>query len=166
MFVAINPLVCRFCIVQVLKFDCMFVVSNSFFMDTFNLEEDIEVFCVTARSFPDDVLEAHQTLHALVPYSPERKYFGISYPDAPGHIIYKAAAEELVPGDLSKHGLEKFVIKKGKYICILINDFMKDIPSIGKAFQELITQPAIDPNGCCVEWYLSEKDVRCMVRLK
>jgi hypothetical protein len=134
-------------------------------MIPYELKEDIEVFCVTATSFPDGVLQAHQTLHALVPFSTERKYFGISYPEKPGSIIYKAAANELEQGDLSKHGLEHFTIKKGKYICILIEDFMKDIPAIGKAFQELITQPGIDPNGCCVEWYTNEKDVRCMVRL-
>jgi hypothetical protein len=30
----------------------------------------------------------------------------------------------------------------------------------------LLTQPNIDPNGYCLEWYLNGKDVRCMVRLK
>ena len=33
--------------------------------------------------------------------------------DEKGKIIYKAAADELVQGDLSKHGLEKFIIPKG-----------------------------------------------------
>ena len=87
-------------------------------METYELENDIEVFCVTAKSFPDGVLEAHQALHALVPFSSERKYFGISYPNKEGNIIYKAAANELDKGDLSKHGLESFVIKKGKYILL------------------------------------------------
>ncbi|MGG9971819.1 hypothetical protein ACQ33O_08520 [Ferruginibacter sp. SUN002] len=134
-------------------------------MTIFNLETDIEVYCITAKSFPDGVLEAHQALHALIPYTTDRKYFGISYPEKPGSIIYKAAANELISGELSKHDLEKFIVKKGKYNCILINDFMQNIPAIGTAFQKLISQPDIDPNGCCVEWYLSDKDVRCMVRL-
>jgi hypothetical protein len=43
---------------------------------------------------------------------------------------------------------------------------MKDVFSMGKAFDELISHPAIDPQGCCVEWYLTQNDVRCMVRLK
>jgi len=42
---------------------------------------------------------------------------------------------------------------------------MKDLQSIGKAFHELISQPEIDPNGYCLEWYLNQSDVRCMVRL-
>ncbi len=142
----------------------MFAVSI-YFMTIVDLPEDMEIFCVTAKSFPNGVLEAHQTLHAFVPFSAERKYFGISYPEKPGSIIYKAAAAELESGDLSKHGLEKFVIKKGKYICILVKDYMQNIPAIGNTFQQLISQPEIDPNGCCIEWYLDEKNVQCMVRL-
>jgi hypothetical protein len=135
-------------------------------METYNLENDIQTFCITAKSFPTGVQQAHQTLHTLLPFEPERKYFGISYPDKQGNIIYKAAANELVAGDLSKHNLESFLIKKGKYIYINIENFMNDIPAIGKAFQELIVQPGIDPNGCCIEWYLDQKNVKCMVRLK
>ena len=51
-----------------------------------------------AKSFPEGILEAHQTLHALVPYSQNRKYFGISRPEN-GNIVYKAAAEELIEGE-------------------------------------------------------------------
>jgi hypothetical protein len=72
----------------------------------------------------------------------------------------------MVSGEFSKHHLEQFVIKKGKYIFRDIKDFTKDIPAIKKAFDELIAIPEIDPQGCCVEWYLSADLVRCMVKLK
>ncbi|MCK9211650.1 MAG: hypothetical protein M0P61_12500 [Ignavibacteriaceae bacterium] len=133
-------------------------------MEKFMLNNDIKIFCVTAKSFPYGVLEAHQTLHSLAPYTKERKYFGISRP-VNGVIVYKSAAEELVKGDLSKHGLEESVIKKGKYVCIIVHNFMENIPAIGKAFDKLTAHPDIDPNGFCIEWYLNKKDVRCMVRL-
>jgi len=42
---------------------------------------------------------------------------------------------------------------------------MKDIDSIGAAFNKLIQLSDIDPQGYCIEWYLSDKDVRCMVRV-
>ncbi len=130
------------------------------------LEKDVYVFCVTASSFPNGVLDAHQQLHSYVDYDLKRNYFGISAPDKTGTIIYKSAAEEINKGELSKHQLEEFIIKKGNYIYIDIKDFMKDVNSIGKAFNELISNPSIDPQGCCIEWYLSQNDVRCMVRLK
>lgn len=131
----------------------------------YTLEKDLHVFCITATSFPNGVLAAHQQLHAYVDYDVKRNYFGISAPDKTSTIIYKSAAEELNKGELSKHHLEEFIIKQGKYIYIDIKDFMKDVNSIGKAFNELISNPDIDPKGCCVEWYLTQNEVRCMVRL-
>lgn len=135
-------------------------------MEYFNLENDITVYYVTASSYPDGVLAAHQQMHGYVAYNEKRNYFGISAHDKTGTIIYKSAAEELEKSEFSKHNLEQFVIKKGTYIFTDIIDFMKDIPAIGKAFDILLSNPNIDPKGCCVEWYLSQSKVRCMVRLK
>jgi hypothetical protein len=81
-------------------------------------------------------------------------------------IIYKAAVEEYSEGEAEKLHLERFILKKGNYISIDIINYMEDIPAIGKAFQELLKDPRIDPNGICAEWYLNEKDVKCMIRLK
>lgn len=133
-------------------------------METTQLNEDIKVMYVTASSFPDGVLAAHQKLHAAIPFSTERKYFGLSRPEG-GAIIYKAAAEELKEGEGENLGFETMIIKKGNYITQTIYDFMKDIPAIGNTFQEMIKHPGIDPEGYCVEWYINQKDVQCMVRL-
>jgi hypothetical protein len=135
-------------------------------MKSIFLEQDIKVFYVTAPSFPDGVQKAYQKLHSLIGSPTGRKFFGISYPEAPSKIIYKAAVEESYPGEGEKLDCETFVIKKGQYISIYIKDFMKDIPKIGQSFQELLAHQGIDPNGCCVEEYVNDKDVRCMVRLK
>lgn len=135
-------------------------------MDIYTLESDITAYFVTASSFPEGVLAAHQKMHGYVSYNNNRKYFGISAPDKTGKIIYKSAAEELEKGEFSKHNLDTFIIKKGNYIFIDIKDFMKDISLIGKAFQTLLINPTIDPSGCCLEWYNGQSDVRCMVRLK
>jgi predicted transcriptional regulator YdeE len=134
-------------------------------METITIDKDIKVFYVPAKSFPDGIMEAHQKLHSIVPFSTSRRYFGISRPEN-GVIIYKAATEEVNPGEAEKYNLDTIALKKGKYISVTINDYMKDIQSIERAFKELLANPEIDPQGYCVEWYLSDKDVRCMVRLK
>ena len=46
-----------------------------------------------------------------------------------------------------------------------IQDYMKDTSAIGDAFQELLANPRIDPNGACIEWYINNDIVKCMVRL-
>jgi len=135
-------------------------------METIKLEYDIKVMYVTAASFPSGVLAAHQKLHSLIPFSTERKYFGLSRPENGGDIVYKAAAEVLESGEVEKLNLEIITIKKGNYVSATLHDYMKDLPAIGNTFQQMIARPDIDPKGYCVEWYLSDKDVQCMVRLQ
>ena len=135
-------------------------------MESIFLAQDIKVFYVTATSFPDGIQGAYQKLHSLIGSPAGRRFFGISYPETPAKIIYKAAVEESYPGEGERLGCETFVIKKGQYISIYLKDFMKDISKIGRSFQELLADKTIDPNGSCVEEYINDKDVRCMVRLK
>jgi predicted transcriptional regulator YdeE len=135
-------------------------------MENIILDSDIKVLCVKAKSFPDGIMDAHQKIHTLVSFSKERRYFGISHPGKKGAIVYRAAVEEKTEGEAKKLNLEELVIKNGQYTCLTINDYMNNLQKIGQAFDELTALPDIDPNGYCVEWYLNEKDVRCMFRLK
>ena len=118
------------------------------------------MFYVEANSFPDGVLEAHQKLHTLIPYSENRKYFGISNPDKSGTFICRAAAEELIDKEV-----ETLVLKKGNYKSFVIKNYHKEISDIGNAFNTLLSTKNIDPLGYCVEWYLNDNDVQCMARL-
>ena len=135
-------------------------------MNTYQLDKDIKLFCVRAKSFPEGVMAAHQQLHASVPRENDRRFFGISYPEGKGKIAYLAAAEVMADDESNKPGYEPFTLKSGIYIYTDIKDFRKDIPAIGQTFTRLLTNTGIDPNGCCVEWYTNDNDVRCMVRLK
>jgi len=134
-------------------------------MEIYHFQKDIKLLCVTAASFPDGILAAHQKLHSLLPTAKGRNFFGISRPNNKGAIIYKAAVEESYEGEDEKYGYETVVLKKGEYISIFISNFLDDVESIGRAFKKLIADPGIDPNGYCVEMYSGEQDVRCMVRL-
>lgn len=134
-------------------------------MEIITIDKDITAMCVTASSFPNGVLAAHQKLHSLIPYSTERKYLGLSRPENGGSIVYHAGAEELESGEAEKLKLETLVIKNGKYASIIIHDYMKNIEAIGEVFTKLTDLPDIDPKGYCVEWYISDEDVQCMVRL-
>lgn len=129
------------------------------------LPEDIKAFCIRASSFPDGVLAAHRQLHALLPFATERAYFGLSRPEN-GAIEYYAAASEWIPGELSGKDLKEIIIRSGAYNSITIDHYMRDTATIGEAFRQLIDQPGIDPQGYCVEWYLTQETVRCMVRLQ
>lgn len=136
-------------------------------METTIIDKDISILYVTADSFPEGIMPSHQKLHSIVPFSTSRKYFGVSRPEAPnGKIVYRAAAEQLSNDEPTNFHLETLLLKKGNYISIKLTDYMSSPQRIADAFQLLLEQPGLDPNGYCVEWYLSQKEVICMIRLE
>lgn len=134
-------------------------------MNNYTLDNDISLLYVTAGSFPAGIMTAHEQLHSKITFNNQRKYYGISFPDATGTIIYKAAAEEIYAGEAAEKGLETFILKKGTYACVTVSNYMGNTAAIGEAFQQLLKHPQLDPQGSCVEWYVSKQDVQCMVRL-
>ncbi|MGN7722498.1 hypothetical protein [Chitinophaga sp. 22620] len=134
-------------------------------METWTFDKDIKAFYVTASSFPEGVNAAHEKLHGLVPYSSDRKYLGISRPENGKGIVYRAAATEQEPGELEHLGLESLVLKKGAYASVVVHNYMDDLQNIRRTFEQLLQRDDLDPQGYCVEWYFSDKDVQCMIRL-
>lgn len=135
-------------------------------MENIKIKNDIKVFYVTALSFPEGISEATDKLHSLFPFSKERNIFGLSRPENGGGIVYRAAAEEMESGEAERLGCETLFIKKGNYISLTVNDFRTDPLAIKNAFDRLLTEPNLDPEGYCMEWYATDKEqVRCMIRL-
>lgn len=136
-------------------------------MEKITIEKDIKVLCLRAMSFPDDMIETHRKLRMLFLFNGKRQYFGLSHLDHDKEkILYRAAAEELEEDEVERLHCESFTIKSGEYASITIPDFMKDISAVGKVFAELLRSPNVDPEAYCLEWYLNDTDVRCMVPLK
>lgn len=133
-------------------------------MERFVVEKDIPVMYVTADSFPDGIMAAHHTLHSIVT-ARDRIFYGVSFPNRNGVIIYKAGVEQLSEEEAKGLGLETYTIRQGKYNSIVLKDYFKRPEQIGEAFQQLLESPNLDPKGACVEMYIGERDVRCMVRV-
>lgn len=134
-------------------------------MDSFTFQEDMKTYCVTASSFPEGIQAAHEQLHALLPQNERRNYFGVSWQKEDGSIIYKAAAEVMESDRHALSHLETFTIKNGPYNSFYIKDYLENLDSIKKAFDLLLEQHEVDPDGYCLEWYVNESDVKCMVPL-
>jgi predicted transcriptional regulator YdeE len=134
-------------------------------MEKYNLPENIKVFCATAKSFPEGIQEAFITLDKML--SKEgRTFYGISYKNETGGIVYKAAVSESFEGEAEQYGFETFVINKGEYLTETIADWMRHIEVIGRTFEKLLEEPEYDESYPCVEWYKSDKELMCMVRTK
>jgi hypothetical protein len=139
-------------------------------IEHFNLDKDLNLICEKALTYPEGIMDAHRILHSKLESKLDSKqdrfYFGISHPDFTGTIQYFAAAEENYPNEAKEYQCQEYILKKGTYISIEIKNYIQDIFQISSAFQLLLTNQDIDPQGCCVEMYLNQEDVRCMVKLK
>ena len=100
-------------------------------MEKYYLDQDIKVFYVEASSFPEGIKPAYEKLHSLIKSPAGRRFFGISYPEKPGKIIYKAAVEESYPGEAENLGCETFIIKKGEYNSMYMKH-LKELKAIRK----------------------------------
>jgi hypothetical protein len=136
-------------------------------MGIITLDKDIRIFYVEATSYPGGIVDAHQKLHSMVPFSTDRKYFGLSRPENEEYeIIYKVGTEEMEEGEAEKYSCQTLIIKKGRYIYQIVKDFRKEPENIGLAFEKLLTHPDLDPDGYCIEWYKNDQEVvTCMVRV-
>lgn len=134
-------------------------------MEIYKIEKDITLMYVEAASFPDGIEEAFKKLEALLPKQENRNFFGISYMGENNNIIYKAAAEESYPGESEKYHLNSFTVRKGNYISETITNWRNNVSLIGSTFQKMLEQQNIKPDGYCLEIYINETDVQCLVPL-
>ncbi len=129
------------------------------------IEEEISLFYVQAEQFPAGIGAAFQKLHALLPSVEGRDFFGISFPGPGGEIIYRAAVKALHEGEGEALGCPVFTVPTGTYLSHTLINWHKDETSIGKTFRQFLADPRLDPDGFCLEVYLNEKDVQCMVKI-
>ncbi|HEV8513305.1 MAG TPA: hypothetical protein VGQ59_08510 [Cyclobacteriaceae bacterium] len=133
-------------------------------MEIYTLKNNIEIFCVTARSFPYEIKQAFAALINLLPTVEGRTFFGIAFEDKNGDMIYKAAVLESFGGEAEKLGCEKFIIEKGDYLTETLKDWKKDESLIGLTFKKF-SESKYNATFPCVEWYQGN-DVMCMVKLE
>ena len=134
-------------------------------MEKYNLDKDLKIFYVTASSFPQGIPAAYQELGKRVPLQIGQTLYGISRPED-GQIVYRAGVEESYEGEAEKYGCDALILKKGTYISSILKDYRKAPELIGCEFKALLDSPGLDPQGYCVEVYLSDVEVRCMIRME
>jgi hypothetical protein len=134
-------------------------------MEKYNLENDLKIFCVTAKSFPEGIMEAFTTLKNILPSAEGRTFFGISCGSKDGNIIYKAAVLETYEGEGEKYRCETFIVKKAVYLAETLINWRKNVKIIGDTFMKLLADPRLDTSFPCVEWYKSDDEVMCMIRI-
>lgn len=131
----------------------------------YKFERDVLLACEQAYSFPEGISEAMENLQKKIHNKDSIQLYGISRPEEKKGIIYYSCAAIESEEEAKKYNLKFRTIKAGVYYAIDVQNFHRDLTSIGKAFEKILSLKDIDPEGYCVEAYSGE-DVRCMVRRK
>lgn len=134
--------------------------------DMFFLKEEISIICIQADNSPHGILEAFDRLKQKINSSRDRTFYGVSWMDEAGNIIYKAGATQSQPHEAEMLGCEEFIIRAQHYISCMVYDFKRNPAAIADTFREMLKDPRIDPLGYCVEIYLGQADVQCMVTVQ
>jgi predicted transcriptional regulator YdeE len=133
-------------------------------METYNLKNDVNVFGVQVKSFPNGVGEAFHDLIKLFPADDKRSYYGIFSMAENGNMVYYAAAEETYQGEAEKYKCERRTIEKGEYLTEPIHDWRKNTDCIKDVFMKMSTDERVDHTKPGVEWYKNDDEMLCMLK--
>lgn len=134
-------------------------------MEFYQLKDDLHLFGMQVPTFPTGIKEAFDQVIAMVPDGMERAHYGISYMEG-DKIIYHAACAEKYKGEAEKLNCRQYTVVKGDYLAVTITDWMEKIESIKDAFHEMMQDNRVDLTKPCVEWYKSDEEMMCMMKVK
>jgi hypothetical protein len=133
-------------------------------MEIYNLPDDVKVFGLRVKSFPQGIGEAFESLVKMVDGGSDRPYYGISYMGKDGQMKYYAAALEKYEGETEKYKCERYIIEKGEYLAVSVYDWRKKTACIKDVFHEIIRDSRVDKMKPAVEWYKNGDEMVCMVQ--
>ena len=133
-------------------------------MEKYNLPNDLEVFGVLVKTFPDGIGEAFDALVKKIGGF-DRPYYGISYLKD-GAMVYLATALEKNKGEAEKYNCERYTIEKGEYLMTTVYEWRRKTGSINEVFREMMKDKRIDNTKPAVEWYKDDNEMACMVKTK
>jgi hypothetical protein len=133
-------------------------------MEIYNLKNDIRVFGMQVKNFPNGVGEAFHDLIKLFPADDKRSYYGIFSMAQGGNMIYHATAEETYRGEAEKYKCERLTIEKGQYLTEPLRDWRKNTDCIKDVFMKMNTDSRVDHTKPGIEWYKNDDEMLCMLK--
>lgn len=134
-------------------------------MEKHNLKENLKVFGIQVKSFPNGIGNAFDELIKKTGnHVGERNYYGISTMKN-GTIFYVATAEEKHEGEAAKYNCEEYTIEKGEYLTVTVAGWQQKTDTIKDAFSEMMQDARVDKAKPAVEWYKDEHEMLCMLSI-
>lgn len=134
-------------------------------METLTFEDNIKVFGKEVPTFPAGIDDAFtELINATGDVAGKRNYYGISYMNNDGKIIYKAAAEEKYTGEAEQYHYTTSTIEKGKYYYKKVEDWRSKTNCINQVFHEIMQDNRVNKHTPAIELYKNDDEMLCMVK--
>ena len=134
-------------------------------MDKLILEDDVKVFGIEVKTFPLGIGEAfNELIKKTGDTAGAREYYGISFMNDNGKMIYKAVAEEKYDGEAKEYNYEEDIIEKGTYYFEVLKDWRNNTQCIKDIFQEMIKDEQVNKTKPAIEWYKNDNEMLCMIK--
>ena len=133
-------------------------------MEIYHQQEDMTVFGVHVKTFPNGIKEAFD--HLMNIFGNNRTYYGISWMDENNSVQYYAMVPEVFEREANKYHYEKLIITKGEYHTETIYNWLNKLDSLKDVFHGLMPDNRPDKNHPCTEWYKSDDEMLCMVKAR
>ena len=141
------------------------IVKNSRRVEKHIVKNDIKVLCKLIPTFPDGIQEGFDELAERFGKK-DNGFYGISYMDENGKIIYYVAISISLIDQAAKKEYESFTIPKGDYLSVTMVDWMSKTDEMKDIFGDLMQDPRFDDSVPCIEWYENDKEMQCWVKMK
>ena len=133
-------------------------------MEKYKITEDIKTFGVRVKTFPTGIGEAFDKLSKELEKGMSRPWYGISWMDDKGNVIYYANSAELFPGEADKYTYETLVIEKGDYYSDGVKNWRSNLECIKDVFHDMMESGKTDSRKPCIEWYKSDDEMLCLIK--
>ena len=134
--------------------------NTRFNIKEYRIEADLVLFYEEA--FAEDATHAFVKLKEKLGTEKERKFYGITS-NVEGVLTFRAAVEEITPGEGDACHCPYFVIPAGKYLSVILD--RKDLAvDANDAFDALRHHPLADDSEITIEFYKSVTKLVCLIK--
>jgi len=134
-------------------------------MEIFKLEADVSIFYFNVPEFPNGIEEKFTEILHMLPDMNGRTFYGISYFNEDGAIVYNCGVNEIRKNEGKDFGGEHFLLPAGEYLSSTIHNWMSDLELIKTTLMKLMDDPRYDKNFPCIEVYKTDKVLQCLVKI-
>lgn len=132
-------------------------------MEKYLLKRELKVFGEQVTTFPYGIAETFEKLMKMLGGF-NRSFYGISYMDPTGKIVYYATALEINEDEAEKYNCNRLIIEKGEYLTQKIDEWKDKTDCIKDVFTALIKEGCPPKERPAIEWYKNEHELFCMIK--